>query len=75
LESPIGVGYSYINNLKDLRELSDQVVTIDNYDFLVGWFKMFPSYQSNDFYIIGESYGGTLLIFIFNFIKIISLQL
>jgi hypothetical protein len=28
------------------------------YSFLQNWFSMYPTYNSNDFYIFGESYGG-----------------
>ncbi|CAJ1933856.1 unnamed protein product [Sphenostylis stenocarpa] len=58
LESPIGVGFSYTNNSNDLNELGDGVSASDNYDFLMGWFKRFPSFRSNEFYVVGESYGG-----------------
>ncbi|KAK7341307.1 hypothetical protein VNO80_24233 [Phaseolus coccineus] len=58
LDSPIGVGFSYTNNSKDLSELGDEVSASDNYAFLVGWFKRFPNFRSNEFYIVGESYGG-----------------
>ncbi|KAK8463737.1 hypothetical protein PHAVU_011G028600 [Phaseolus vulgaris] len=58
LDSPIGVGFSYTNNSKDLSELGDEVSASDNYHFLVGWFKRFSNFRSNEFYIVGESYGG-----------------
>ncbi|TKY67751.1 Serine carboxypeptidase 35 [Spatholobus suberectus] len=58
LEAPVGVGFSYTNNSKDLHELGDRVTAIDNYAFLIGWFKRFPSFRSHDFYIAGESYAG-----------------
>ncbi|XP_052733913.1 serine carboxypeptidase-like 35 [Vigna angularis] len=58
LESPISVGFSYTNNSDDLSKLGDQVVALDNYAFLLGWFKRFPRFKSHEFYIIGESYGG-----------------
>ncbi|QCD86096.1 cathepsin A [Vigna unguiculata] len=58
LESPISVGFSYTNNSDDLSKIGDQVVALDNYAFLVGWFKRFPRFKSHEFYIIGESYGG-----------------
>ena len=28
------------------------------YDFLVQWFKLFPEYQTNQFFAFGESYAG-----------------
>lgn len=31
----------------------------DSHKFLINWFKRFPQYKSHDFYITGESYGGT----------------
>ncbi|GKV11066.1 hypothetical protein SLEP1_g22352 [Rubroshorea leprosula] len=58
LESPVGVGFSYTNNSKDLYELGDQVASEDAYAFLVNWFKRFPEFKSHDFYITGESYAG-----------------
>ncbi|XP_057456677.1 serine carboxypeptidase-like 35 [Lotus japonicus] len=58
LESPVGVGFSYTNNSKDLQELGDRVSASDNYAFLIGWFKRFPSFRSHEFYIAGESYAG-----------------
>ncbi|MED6220809.1 Serine carboxypeptidase-like 34, partial [Stylosanthes scabra] len=58
LESPIGVGFSYTSNSKDLHELGDRVTALDNYAFLIGWFKRFPTFRSHEFYIAGESYGG-----------------
>jgi len=62
LESPVGVGFSYTNNSKDLSGLGDQVAAADNYAFLVGWFKRFPNFRSNEFYIVAESYGGMTII-------------
>ncbi|KAJ0100437.1 hypothetical protein Patl1_19884 [Pistacia atlantica] len=60
LESPVSVGFSYTNNSNDLLEIGDQVVANDTLAFLLGWFKRFPNFKSNDFYIIGESYGGMM---------------
>lgn len=54
----MSVGFSYTNNSNDLLEIGDQVVANDTLAFLLGWFKRFPDFKSNDFYIIGESYGG-----------------
>ncbi|EXB55177.1 Serine carboxypeptidase-like 35 [Morus notabilis] len=58
LEAPVGVGFSYTNNSKDLHELGDRVTAEDSYAFLIGWFKRFPSFRSHDFYLAGESYAG-----------------
>lgn len=57
----MSVGFSYTNNSNDLLEIGDQVVANDTLEFLLGWFKRFPDFKSNDFYIIGESYGGMVL--------------
>ncbi|XP_038988471.1 serine carboxypeptidase-like 26 isoform X1 [Phoenix dactylifera] len=58
LESPIGVGFSYTNTPSDLNKLEDGFVAEDAYSFLLNWFRMFPQYQAQDFYISGESYAG-----------------
>ncbi|KAL5721525.1 Serine carboxypeptidase-like 35 [Ranunculus cassubicifolius] len=57
LEAPVGVGFSYTNNTADLN-LGDKVTAEDSYAFLVEWFKKFPNFKSNEFYIAGESYAG-----------------
>lgn len=38
-----------------------QTAAEDSYVFLVNWFRRFPHYKNNDFYIIGESYAGIKL--------------
>ncbi|GAV72249.1 Peptidase_S10 domain-containing protein [Cephalotus follicularis] len=58
LEAPVGVGFSYTNNSKDLNVLGDQVTANDSHAFLISWFNRFPSFKSHDFYIAGESYAG-----------------
>ncbi|CAI9097013.1 OLC1v1033297C1 [Oldenlandia corymbosa var. corymbosa] len=58
LESPVGVGFSYTNTSKDIKELGDNITAQDSYVFLVNWFKRFPQFKSHDFYIAGESYAG-----------------
>lgn len=58
LESPYGTGFSYSNTTSDYSKFSDEPVAEDAYAFLVGWFKKFPEYRKNDFYIAGESYAG-----------------
>lgn len=61
LESPIGVGFSYTNRSSDLQELGDRQTAEDSHDFLLSWFKRFPSFRPHDFYIAGESYAGKLI--------------
>lgn len=58
LEAPVGVGFSYTNNSKDLRKLGDRVTAEDSHAFLINWFKRFPSFKSHPFYLAGESYAG-----------------
>lgn len=43
-------------------------VAEDAYIFLVNWFERFPQYKQRDFYIAGESYAGSCLLY-FNFIS------
>ncbi|KAL1196735.1 Serine carboxypeptidase-like 35 [Cardamine amara subsp. amara] len=58
LEAPVGVGFSYSNNSMDLQKLGDKVTAADSLVFLINWFKKFPEFRSNEFYIAGESYAG-----------------
>ncbi|EDV19964.1 uncharacterized protein TRIADDRAFT_51073 [Trichoplax adhaerens] len=72
LESPAGVGYSY-NNKKNYTWDDDQVAD-SNYAALKSFFKKFPEFSRNEFYITGESYGGiyipTLVVRVMNDSKI-----
>jgi len=55
LESPAGVGFSYNDNGDGY---DDDSTAADNYEVLLRWFKKFPEFAKNPFYILGESYGG-----------------
>jgi serine carboxypeptidase-like clade 1 len=56
LETPLGVGFSYSD---DGNYTTNDNRTADlNLAFLQGWFKKFPEFMSNDFYVSGESYAG-----------------
>eukprot|EP01100_Stratorugosa_tubuloviscum_P010959 TRINITY_DN47_c1_g1_i1.p1 TRINITY_DN47_c1_g1~~TRINITY_DN47_c1_g1_i1.p1 ORF type:complete len:451 (+),score=180.14 TRINITY_DN47_c1_g1_i1:106-1458(+) len=57
LESPVGVGFSYSTNRKDYT-INDQQTAADNYQFLLKFFSKYTQFQSNEFYISGESYAG-----------------
>nr|XP_002130105.1 lysosomal protective protein [Ciona intestinalis] len=59
LESPAGVGYSYDDN-NDVKT-SDDEVSQHNYNALVDFFKKFPEFVKNPFFVSGESYGGIYL--------------
>ncbi|XP_038663062.1 lysosomal protective protein-like [Scyliorhinus canicula] len=56
LESPAGVGFSYSESRN--YATNDMEVAENNYLALLAFFKKFPSFQRNDFYVTGESYGG-----------------
>jgi serine carboxypeptidase-like clade I len=60
LESPKGVGFSYCDDAKTSKDCvnSDESTALDAYEFLVNFFKGFPEYKTNKFYITGESYAG-----------------
>jgi hypothetical protein len=51
LESPAGVGFSWSSDGN--YTTGDDQTAKDNYQFLVEFFKMFPQYAKNDFYIAG----------------------
>ncbi|KAH3757701.1 serine carboxypeptidase [Pelomyxa schiedti] len=57
LEAPAGVGFSFSDNEADYTT-GDEQTALDNYNFLVSWFKLYPEFQQNPFYVSGESYGG-----------------
>jgi carboxypeptidase C (cathepsin A) len=55
IEQPVGVGFS----TTDIKiEYGDDQAAADNHRFVVGFFKRYPQYASQDFYISSESYGG-----------------
>ncbi|XP_076870067.1 lysosomal protective protein [Brachyhypopomus gauderio] len=56
LESPAGVGFSYSDDKK--YSTNDTEVSMNNYLALKEFFKLFPEYSKNEFYLTGESYGG-----------------
>lgn len=56
LEAPAGVGYSYSDDHDYATD--DDKVSEDNYVALQDFFRKYPSFKANDFYVTGESYGG-----------------
>merc|ERR1711934_812086 len=57
LEAPCGVGFSYSRNKSDYR--NDDVGTAkDNLAALKEFFRSFPEFKPNEFYVSGESYAG-----------------
>ncbi|KVG98785.1 Peptidase S10, serine carboxypeptidase, partial [Cynara cardunculus var. scolymus] len=57
LDSPAGVGMSYSGNKSDYITM-DTKTALDSHKFLLEWFKLYPEYLSNPFFIAGESYAG-----------------
>ncbi|XP_069757048.1 lysosomal protective protein-like [Narcine bancroftii] len=56
LESPAGVGFSYSDSGD--YATNDKQVAENNYLALLDFFRKFPNFTKNAFYIFGESYGG-----------------
>ena len=58
IEQPVGVGFSVANGV---LKYDDAQAAADNLAFAKGFFKAFPQYAANDFYLTSESYGGHYL--------------
>ncbi len=59
IESPAGVGFSYSDN-NDYRISDDETLNF-NYEALNDFFKKYPQFIENEFYLTGESYAGIYL--------------
>jgi len=55
VEQPVGVGFSPVTRPV---QYGDVTAASDNLAFVVGFFKLFPQFSGNDFFITSESYGG-----------------
>ena len=51
MESPAGVGFSYSTNPETDYKIDDHQVALDNYGVLVNFFRAFPEYKKNEFYV------------------------
>ena len=51
VEAPVGVGFSYSDKPDEDYNTDDNKTALDNYRFLVEFFKHFPEYKDHDFYI------------------------
>ncbi|KAK0421992.1 hypothetical protein QR680_007305 [Steinernema hermaphroditum] len=60
-ESPIGVGYSFMEGKPNYTRAHDDQTLAQNYNSLNSFFKKFTQYQNQTFFIAGESYGGIYL--------------
>jgi len=56
IEQPAGVGFSYAVN--GTTSSDDYVQSQNTYGFMLNFFKAFPEFAQNDFYVSGESYAG-----------------
>ncbi|KAK7099541.1 probable serine carboxypeptidase CPVL [Littorina saxatilis] len=57
VDNPVGTGFSFTKD--DAGYVTnEEEVGRDLYSFLVQFFQIYSEYQSNDFYITGESYAG-----------------
>jgi len=64
LEQPAGVGFSYCDGGSGTPvhcSNNDTSTAEDAYDFLVEWFKAYPEFSTQEFYITGESYAGNYI--------------
>jgi len=58
IDSPVGSGYSYVTN-SDGYASNEKTIGEELYTALYAFFfKLYPQYAKNDFYIFGESYAG-----------------
>ncbi len=56
LESPAGVGFSY--KADGHYDQNDSSTAQLNFDALHSFYKKFPHFAENEFYVTGESYAG-----------------
>ncbi|KAK5983225.1 hypothetical protein GCK32_005288 [Trichostrongylus colubriformis] len=59
LDAPAGVGFSVDLDPAGNHVFTDDEVAHDNFLAVTKWFEKFPERRKNDFYVAGESYGGT----------------
>lgn len=56
IDQPVGVGFSYGDESE--YDSTEKEVGDDMFHFLQSFFKAYPQYQKQPFYVFGESYGG-----------------
>ncbi|XP_034375377.1 putative serine carboxypeptidase CPVL [Arvicanthis niloticus] len=57
IDNPVGTGFSFTDHFRGYASNEDDVAQ-DLYSALIQFFKLFPEYSKNDFYVTGESYAG-----------------
>ncbi|KAL1768238.1 putative serine carboxypeptidase CPVL isoform X1, partial [Sigmodon hispidus] len=57
IDNPVGTGFSFTENIRGYA-ISEDDIAQDLYSALIQFFKLFPQYAKNDFYVTGESYAG-----------------
>jgi serine carboxypeptidase-like clade 1 len=59
-EAPAGVGFSTLGDAANINTNDNQTAS-DNLNVLVQFFKAYPEYSSQEFFITGESYAGVYI--------------
>nr|XP_048296102.1 probable serine carboxypeptidase CPVL [Myodes glareolus] len=57
IDNPVGTGFSFTDSLQGYAVNEDDIAK-DLYSALIQFFKLFPEYATNNFYVTGESYAG-----------------
>lgn len=57
IDNPVGTGFSYTQNDNGYARYQSDIL-VNLLSALDQFFQLFPEYQKNDFYLIGESYGA-----------------
>lgn len=77
MEQPVGVGFSFSTDDRfssyDNASYNDYQSALDNLQILNEFYLRFPERQSNDMYLTSESYGGTLILLLFDKVSLIQL--
>jgi len=56
IDQPVGTGFSFVGTGKYIT--TGQEMAENLYTALIQFFRLYPTYSKNDFYVFGESYGG-----------------
>lgn len=61
VEQPAGVGFSFARNEKEGYKTGNDQAAEDAYLIVQAFFKRFPEFRKNDFYLSSESWGGVYM--------------